>query len=347
MPVFLSNGPFGFRRFSTLPRVREAVETEFDRADANCIDLGLLNNMSDAALETTERQILKLLDSAAENLVVRLRLYSLSDFPRTDLGRRHLARLHYLTDDDLWTSDLDGLVITGTEPRAPDLVHEPYWRALTEVFDWADDNTRSTICSCLAVHAAVLHIDGIDRRALNDKCFGVFDFENVSNHNVMKGISANFQMPHSRWNEISEKDLSAHGYTIFSRSDHAGVDAFAKQKKSLFIFFQGHPEYEAWTLLSEYRRDIERFLRRERETYPTMPSGYLGETTVQIFKALRERALRDRSLDALEGLQISRLATGLADPWRSEATGIYRNWLSYLSAQKARRLEYANSVAGA
>ena len=43
---------------------------------------------------------------------------------------------------------------------------------------------------------------------------------------------------------------------------------------SLFLFLQGHPEYEAGTLLREYRRDIARFLRGEREHYPAVPQGY-------------------------------------------------------------------------
>ena len=37
-----------------------------------------------------------------------------------------------------------------------------------------------------------------------------------------------------------------------------GVDTFIKQDAGLFIFFQGHPEYEAQTLMGEYRRDISR-----------------------------------------------------------------------------------------
>ena len=52
-----------------------------------------------------------------------------------------------------------------------------------------------------------------------------------------------------------------------------------KQRESLFVFFQGHPEYDAVTLLLEYRRDVGRYLRRERDTYPPMPQGYFDEET--------------------------------------------------------------------
>jgi homoserine O-succinyltransferase len=52
-------------------------------------------------------------------------------------------------------------------------------------------------------------------------------------------------MPHSRWNEIPEEALLACGYRVLTRSEDAGVDAFVKQRNSLFVFFQGHPEYDA------------------------------------------------------------------------------------------------------
>ena len=342
MPVLLSS-PSGYRLFSPV-QPPHRLPSGSHQKDAACIDLGLVNNMSDGALHTTERQVLKLLDSAAGDLTVRLRLYSLTDFPRSELGERHLTRMHYSRENDLWESALDGLIITGSEPRTPDLTEEPYWNTLTEVFDWAGGNTRSTIFSCLAVHAAVRHFDGIDRRPLEDKCFGVFEFDNLSNHFLMSGVAPKFRMPHSRWNEVGESDLSSCGYTILSRSDNRGVDAFAKQNGSLYIFFQGHPEYEAWTLLSEYRRDIERFLRGERKTYPSMPVGSLDEPAVKTFNALQARALVERSVEVLADVEMGQFVKDLTDPWRSEAECMYRNWLDYLSARKAQRHEYIEPV---
>jgi homoserine O-succinyltransferase/O-acetyltransferase len=343
MPVLLS-GSAGYRVFSPAQPTHRLPSRALLKKEGPFIDLGLVNNMSDGALHTTERQVLKLLDSAAGDLTVRLRLYSLTDFPRTALGERHLERMHYFDQDDLWQSALDGVIITGTEPRAPDLVQEPYWNTLTEVFDWAGETTRSTICSCLAVHAAVRHLDGIDRRPLEDKCFGVFEFENASNHFLMSGVSPSFRMPHSRWNEVTERDLERCGYTILSRSENQGVDAFAKQNGSLYIFFQGHPEYEPWTLLSEYRRDVERFLRGERAAYPSMPAGCLDDTAVKAFKSLREQALQHRDVEVLADVDVGQFAKGLTDPWRSEAASIYRNWLEYLYAQKVQRYEYIEPV---
>ena len=57
-------------------------------------------------------------------------------------------------------------------------------------------------------------------------------------------------------------ELTACGYGVLTQSSRRRVDSFLKNKKrSLFVHFQGHPEYGAQTLLKEYRRDIKRFLR--------------------------------------------------------------------------------------
>ena len=42
---------------------------------------------------------------------------------------------------------------------------------------------------------------------------------------------------------------------MLSRSPVAGADLFIKQRKSLFVFLQGHPEYDPGSLLREYQRD--------------------------------------------------------------------------------------------
>ena len=129
------------------------------------------------------------------------------------------------------------------------------------------------------------------------------------------------------------------GYRILTRSEHAGVDAFVKQRKSLFVFFQGHPEYEADTLLREYRRDIGRFLRRERESYPSMPQGYFAQDTVEALTVLRERALLDQREELLTDFPMELLTGKVRNTWRSAGLSVYRNWLLYLCEQKQRRMK--------
>ena len=346
MPVLLDSGPLGSRLFAATERDRGKVPPDFRSNDPRCVDIGLINNMSDSALEQTERQIMKLLDAAAgDDALVRLKLYALPDVPRGEWGRKHLSRLHYFGVEDLWNSNLDALIVTGAEPRTPELTQEPYWHSLTKVFDWAEDNTISTIASCLAVHAAVYHLDGIGRHSLGQKCFGVFEFEKVSDHLLTRRLPARLRMPHSRWNEIREDALTACGYDVLVGSDDNGVDMFVKARKSLFLFFQGHPEYEPWTLLGEYRRDITRFLNREQENYPAMPQEYFDEDSARALDAFRNRALDNRHQELMTTFPIDLLTGKLTEPWRSAATQTYSNWLQQITERKADQVTPGRSVA--
>jgi homoserine O-succinyltransferase/O-acetyltransferase len=337
MSIVVDRGTLGY--FTLQGTNYKRTENRFgdDRTADKLISIGLLNNMPDSALQATEQQFIKLIDSAAQGRAVLLSLFSLPKVPRSDWGRTYLER-SYSQVSDLRDIHLDGLIITGTEPRATDLKDEPFWAGLADVVDWAENNTISSICSCLAAHAAVLHIDGIGRSALEDKCFGVFEQTKVCNHPILEGISSRFRFPHSRWNAISEDALASHGYKILATSSESGVDTFAKQRKSLFIFLQGHPEYEARTLLGEYRRDIGRFLRGEREMYPNMPRGYFDEETTAEVSAFQERAISDRREDLLVCFPTVNATRCLRNTWQLTAERLYGNWLSYLCTQGGQLL---------
>src|SRR3989442_8935164 len=286
--------------------------------------IGIVNNMPDPALQATERQFVGRLGAAAEGLTVRLTPYGLRDTPRTDWGGDYVTRF-YSPIDDLWDSRLEGLIVTGTEPRSPNLKDEPYWGSLTRVLEWAEHNTHSAVWSCLATHAALLHLDGIDRRPLGEKRFGIFDCERVSDHPLTADAPARLRMPHSRWNEIPEDALTSCGYRVLTRSDAAGVDAFVKQRTSPFVVFQGHPEYEAHTLMLEYRRDIKKFLPRERNTYPAMPQGYFDDATVEALTVLRERALGNRPEEVLADFPTALAAGRGTNTWGTTATRVHRH----------------------
>jgi homoserine O-succinyltransferase len=298
------------------------------------LDIGLINNMPDAALESTERQFVELLDAASKNLVVRLRLFSLPEVPRSEAVRRQLSS-SCVDITQLWSCRLDGLIVTGTEPRAPSLADEPYWATLTKVADWAEESGVSTIWSCLAAHAAVLHLDGIGRHALADKRFGVFDCKGVFDHALLDGVVSPMRVAHSRWNELRENDLAPADYVILTRSAEAGVDLFVKQRKSLFVFFQGHPEYDERALLREYRRDVGRYLGGQRETYPGMPTGYFDDTAVDVLAAFRKLAMTRRCEKLLSEFPTALVEGRLRPTPGSAAAQVYGNWLSHLAMQKA------------
>ena len=309
------------------------------------LSIALINNMPDAALEDTELQFFDLLDEASDDLTIYLKLYSLSGIPRSDRGQRHLNSFYYGLDE-LWQSQFDGVIITGTEPRHPDLRDEPYWSVLKDVFDWAERNTVSTILSCLAAHAGVLYSDGIGRHRLPDKQFGVFEFAKIAGHPLTGGTGQRVCFPHSRWNEVQADALGDCGYLILTQSVEGGVDTFVKMKKrSLFVHFQGHPEYGAETLLKEYRRDIRRFVRQERETYPSMPKGYFDAASTRIVTDFRDVVLSDRREELMEGFPEAALTRALQRIWHTSAMAMYRNWLRYVISKKADVSKFSAAAA--
>jgi homoserine O-succinyltransferase/O-acetyltransferase len=328
MGLSLDEGPSS-RHILIGPQRRANVPPRRLRAaTAECIEIGLVNNMPDAALEQTERQFIGLLKAGAGDRRIRVKLFHVPEIVRAGAARERVD-LRYAAIEELWDSRLDGLIVTGTEPRAPNLRDEPYWETLSKIIDWAEANTRSTIWSCLGAHAAVLHMDGISRHALPDKCFGVFETSRSARHALMRGLPTRFGIPHSRWNELREEELTAAGYTVLTRSEAAGVDMFARQGNSLFVFFQGHPEYAARTLLGEYRRDVRRFLCGERETYPSLPRDYFDEDATGLLAAFRLRALDDRRGTLMEAFP-SCSEESLQARWHPAAKSLMTNWLSQL-----------------
>jgi len=309
----------------------------------NVVRIALVNNMPDPALEDTEMQFFGLLDAASGDLPLFLKLYSLSGIARSDRVQPHLKRC-YFGIDDLRNDHFDAAIITGTEPHQPDLRQEPYWAELVGVLEWAESNTISTVLSCLAAHAGVLNSDGIQRHRLSDKRFGVFDSRKVREHPLTAQIASPVRFPHSRWNEVRADELEARGYAVLTQSERAGVDLFVKQKgKSLFVHFQGHPEYGAQTLQKEYRRDIKRFLRRERETYPSLPEGYFDPAATEALADFEKRAWSDRREEVMEHFPAS--AEGLFEStWTSSATGLYGNWLRYIASRQAQATTFPSAA---
>ena len=296
------------------------------------IVVGLVNNMPDPALQATEAQFAGLLEAAAGALAVQLRLSSLPGLPRSAEAQEHIGR-SYWPIDELLAGSLDAVIVTGTEPRAPRLVDEPYWQRFVELLSFAEEHTVASIWSCLAAHAAVLSLDGIERQRLTQKRCGVYQ-HTLATHPLLGGVSTPMPMPHSRWNELSPAALRAAGYTLLSTSAETGADAFVRQRKSLLLFFQGHPEYEEATLLKEYRRDVGRFLSGEQPHYPTLPSGYLSADATAAVIAFRERALAERSMSLLEQFPFASVAATLRNTWRPAAITIYRNWLAFIAAAR-------------
>jgi homoserine O-succinyltransferase len=154
---------------------------------------------------------------------------------------------------------------------------------------------------------------------------------------MLAGAPAHWPVPHSRLNDLDRAELAARGYVELSSSPIAGADTFCKQRGSLFVFFQGHLEYDAQALLREYIRDITRFINGGRASYPNMPHAYFNEAFSADFERIRAKALAEPSADILARIAETPVTKRLINTWRASATNIYKNWLHYLADEKRRR----------
>jgi homoserine O-succinyltransferase len=295
--------------------------------------VGLVNNMPDAALEATERQFEGLLASAAAPASVVVRRYFLPMVPRGADARRRVDEA-YLPADALADDAPDALIVTGTEPQAADLRAEPYWGSLADLIDWAAASVPSTVFSCLGAHAAVLRLDGIARVPLECKRCGVYEQAVVQGDALTAGVPPRVAAVHSRLNDLAAEELRACGYTPLVASASVGVHMFAKRAERLLIFFQGHPEYETESLLKEYRRDVKRFLRGERDGYPPLPEGYFGADAVAALEDFRARAVANPREETLAAFPYARAAASLANTWAASARLLFRNWLQAVAADR-------------
>jgi len=336
MVVNIESSHFGHDRPAPHPRpVRRASQSRRAERNDPCLTIGLLNNMAGQAFKATERQFLHLLNAASDGIPIHATFYRLPGLSQAEAGGSHFAS-HYASVETLWDDHLDGLIVTGREPKTADLRDEPYWTSFTQVLEWARDHTFSTVWSCLAAHAAVLHMDGIQRVKAESKNFGVFECFKESAHPLMQGMPSSSGVPHSRWNGIARNDLLNRGYNLLSSTADGSVDAFAKEEKSLFLFFQGHPEYDTDTLMREYRRDVGRYVRGETANHPLLPSGYFDSSTEKALIDLKQAAVSGSKEEILHRVNAALETAKIQNTWQASATRIYQNWLQLIAAQKSQ-----------
>jgi homoserine O-succinyltransferase len=289
--------------------------------------IGLVNNMPDAALEATERHFRELLSAASPDCEPIVSYFSLREIERGERARAHMRDL-YLDIDRLPEAGLDGLIVTGAEPRADSFDGERYWKSLTRVIDWTQAAQLPVVWSCLAAHAAAWRLDAVPRRRLGAKLSGLFKLQAVGDHPLLEAISGPICSPHSRLNDLHEDDLVAAGYQILTRSGEVGVDAFVKPGPVTSLFFQGHPEYDANCLTREYLRDVSRFLHGDQPVHPLQPSNCFDTQTSLRLDMLSDRAQvrRDPTLMPEYHQAVAGLEQTAA--WRPWATQIYKAWLN-------------------
>lgn len=306
--------------------------------------IGLVNSMPGEAFAHTERQFRAILAAAAPSQGLQFQLFSFD--PLASAGPagppcRPVAGIDPFA--------LDGLIVTGMPPRAAALQDEPYWDDLAALVDLACAHAIPAVWSCLAAHAAVLHLDGIERRRLPQKLSGVFECARTGDeHPIVAGLPPRWRLPHSRYNDLPVAALAAQGYRILSTAAGAGADLFIKEASAEttvfghtggapFLFCQGHPEYDAQALLREYRRDVRHFLAGMSDTYPEIPHGCFGPAVAARLTAFRDRGRAARRPETMTEFPSAACEGELAHVWGDVTHALYANWLGCVARGAARR----------
>ena len=288
------------------------------------LHIGLMNNMPDAALEATERQFFRLVGHSNQIAQFYMHPFSLSGIKREAEATKHLKK-HYKTFDEIKSQGLDALIISGANVSQPSLELEPFYEQLREVVDWSYENVTSTLCSCLATHAVLEFKYGQKRQTVGKKHWGVFPHQVIDrNHPLISGVSTRFDIPHSRFNEISESQFDKADVKVLAKSS-IGVHLAVSPDLFRIVFFQGHPEYDTISLLKEYKREIALYLEDKELGYPPMPSNYFS---IQNEAILNEyRANLDAGTTSIKDFPESLIATTLDNTWHDSANAIINNWI--------------------
>lgn len=315
--------------------------------DIRELHIGLLNMMPDAALTATERQFFRLVSESNQIAQFYVHPFTLDTLKRSKDTREYIDK-YYDNFEQLREDGLDALIITGANVSQPDLALEPFWQPLKEVIDWAMDNVTSTLCSCLATHAVLQFRYGQKRTPLPDKRWGVYQHRVTDRiHPLVNDVNTLFDVPHSRFNEISRKQFETAGLHILAESAEAGVHLAVSEDLFRVVFFQGHPEYDTISLLKEYKREVLGFFNNTRADYPPFPAHYFTTTQQAILDEYREQLISaKRNTCDLPPFPESLLGAGLDNTWHDTAEAVINNWIGkvYQLTNSDRKLPFMDSV---
>ncbi len=347
MPIVAHNDLPAFARLKEEGQQVLAPELALQQ-DIRELHIGLLNMMPDAALAATERQFFRLIGQSNQIAQFYVHPFTLDTLKRSAQAQAHIDR-YYEPFERIREEGLDALIVTGANVTGPDLALEPFWEPLIEVIDWAYTNVCSTLCSCLATHAVMQFRYGRRRQPLPAKRWGVFAHRVVArSHPLVSNVNTRFDVPHSRFNDISHAQFVAAGLHVLAESDAAGVHLAVSPDGFRQVFFQGHPEYDTISLLKEYKREVQRFGAGVQTTYPPFPDNYFGLQASAILDEYqaRVRTALDQEQQELPYFPEQHILSGLNNTWHDTAEGVIGNWMGlvYQITNNDRNLTFMSGI---
>ncbi len=327
MPLVANNDLPSFER------LRQEGETVISsdaavHQDIRELHIGLLNMMPDKALAATERQFFRLIGESNQIAQFYVHPFTLDELPRSADGQEYIEK-YYSNFNEIRDQGLDALIITGANVTGTELSEQAFWDPLIEVVDWAYENTTSILCSCLATHAVLQFRYQQHRAPLANKRWGVFSHRVTDQlHPLIAGTNTRFDVPHSRFNNVSRKQFEAAGLKVLVESEEAGVHLAVSEDLFRIVFFQGHPEYDSISLMKEYKREVGRYINHESEQYPPFPEKTFNQQSQAILVEYQDRVACAR--DGLLPLPVfpeHLLIPQLDNTWHDSAEAVINNWI--------------------
>lgn len=226
--------------------------------DIRPIEIALLNLMPTKT--ETETQFMRLLSNSP--LQVNITLIHTKTYHSKNTEEEYLDKF-YKSFSEIRSKKFDGLIVTGAPVETMEFSDVIYWDELKEIMDWSTTNVTSTIFICWGAMAALNYFYGIPKHPLKYKLFGVFAHQKIQFPEpdpLMRGISDEFHVPHSRRSTVFSRDIAKHPELRPLCYSHKAGPAIIATEGDRQIFVLGHMEYDRETLKNEYERDKEKGL---------------------------------------------------------------------------------------
>jgi len=257
----------------------------------------LLLNLMPKKIET-ETQLCRLLGNTP--LQVELELIMTKSHHAKHTPEEHMLSF-YKTFDDVKDRNFDGLIITGAPVEQMPFEEVDYWDELCEIMEWSTTHVYSTFHICWGAQAGLYYHYGVPKIDLPEKLFGVYPTRaERKNSMLFRGFDDVFMVPQSRHTTLARADVEKVPELKILASGLDGELFAISTKHGRQIFITGHTEYDANTLYTEYKRDLDAGLPIHK------PLNYFpGDKVVK----------------------------NPPNTWRSSANLLYSNWLNYFVYQ--------------
>lgn len=256
------------------------------------LEIAILNLTPDN--QATEIRLMRLISNSPLQVKVTFLNITSSEKPNTYNNFENF----YKTFTEVEAQKFDGMIIVGSPVENLPYIRAPYRKELAYVFEWTKSNVTSTIFLDWGAQAALHHFYGVKRHGLKDKFCGILAHRRILDgvpEPLMRGISDEFDMPHSHYSIIFAKDvMHIAELKILAYSKRAGA-SIIKSADGRRVFVTGHMEYDRYTLKEQYEREKAN-----------------GLTAKPPFNYFADREMTEVSMS-----------------WASTANLFYLNWLNY------------------